>query len=69
MGKVSTVPIGSSRTVWDYLEEMVRMKVREFMQDLLEDDHMLGQDFGKDIIPEMLGKNQDCCQSAKWDTF
>jgi len=38
MGKVTTVPMESSSPVWDYLEEMVRVKEREFIQGLLEDE-------------------------------
>ena len=45
MGKVTTVPAESSSPVWDYLEEMVRVKVREFIQGLLEDE-----------ITELLGR-------------
>jgi transposase-like protein len=38
MKKLTTVDKGSSSGVWDYLEELVRMKVREFIQTLLEDE-------------------------------
>lgn len=38
MGKLTTVRGESSREVWDCLEEMVREKVREFIQTLLEDE-------------------------------
>ncbi len=38
MGKLSTVEKGSSSTVWEHLEELVHMKVREFIQALLEDE-------------------------------
>lgn len=38
MGKLTTTSKESSREVWDYLEELVRMKVREFIQTLLEDE-------------------------------
>ncbi|MBI4303990.1 MAG: transposase [Chloroflexi bacterium] len=38
MGKQTTVQGESSRAVWDCLEEMVREKVREFIQTLLEDE-------------------------------
>ena len=45
MRKVTTVPAESSSPVWDYLEEMVRVKVGEFIQGLLEDE-----------ITELLGR-------------
>jgi putative transposase len=38
MGKLTIVNKGSSSAVWDYLEELVRIKVREFIQELLEDE-------------------------------
>ena len=38
MGKLTTGHRESSSEVWDYLEELVRMKVREFIQTLLEDE-------------------------------
>ena len=38
MEKVTTTGRQTSRIVWDYLEELVRMKVREFIQTLLEDE-------------------------------
>jgi len=38
MGKITTAHKVSSSEVWDYLEELVRMKVREFIQTLLEDE-------------------------------
>jgi putative transposase len=38
MGKLTTAHKVSSSEVWDYLEELVRMKVREFIQTLLEDE-------------------------------
>lgn len=38
MGKLITAGKESSSEVWDYLEELVRMKVREFIQTLLEDE-------------------------------
>ena len=38
MGKLTTVHREPSSEVWDYLEELVRMKVREFIQALLEDE-------------------------------
>jgi transposase-like protein len=38
MGKLITARKESSSAVWDYLEELVRMKVREFIQTLLEDE-------------------------------
>ena len=38
MRKLTTAHKESSRAVWDYLEELVRMKVREFIQTLLEDE-------------------------------
>ena len=47
MGKLTTVDNESSSTVWDYLEELVRMKVREFIQALLEEE-----------ITELLGRSK-----------
>ncbi len=38
MRKQTTGKPGSSSEVWDYLEELVRVKVREFIQSLLEDE-------------------------------
>ena len=38
MGKLTTVHREPSSEVWDYLEVLVRMKVREFIQTLLEDE-------------------------------
>nr|WP_207799151.1 transposase [Candidatus Cryosericum odellii] len=38
MGKLTTAHKVSSSEVWDYLEDLVRMKVREFIQTLLEDE-------------------------------
>ncbi len=38
MEKLTTTRKESSSEVWDYLEELVRMKVREFIQTLLEDE-------------------------------
>jgi transposase-like protein len=38
MGKLTTGHRESSSEVWAYLEELVRMKVREFIQTLLEDE-------------------------------
>jgi transposase-like protein len=38
MGKLTTGHAESSSQVWDYLEELVRVKVREFIQALLEDE-------------------------------
>ena len=38
MGKLTITRKESSSEVWDYLEELVRMKVREFIQTLLEDE-------------------------------
>lgn len=38
MGKQTTIDQEPSSEVWDYLEELVRMKVREFIQTLLEDE-------------------------------
>lgn len=38
MGKLNTVHKEPSSKVWDYLEELVRIKVREFIQTLLEDE-------------------------------
>jgi transposase-like protein len=47
MGKLTTGHTESSSKVWDYLEEMVRMKVREFIQALLEDE-----------VTELLGRGK-----------
>jgi len=47
MGKLTTAHKESSSAVWDYLEEMVRMKVREFIQALLEDE-----------VTELLGRGK-----------
>jgi len=47
MGKLTTAHEDSSRAVWDHLEEMVRMKVREFIQALLEDE-----------VTELLGRGK-----------
>ena len=47
MGKLITVHGDSSSAVWDHLEEMVRMKVREFIQALLEDE-----------VTELLGRGK-----------
>ena len=47
MGKQTTGKPESSSEVWDYLEEMVRVKVREFIQALLEDE-----------ITELLGRGK-----------
>ena len=47
MGKLTTVHRDSSSAVWDHLEEMVRMKVREFIQALLEDE-----------VTELLGRGK-----------
>src|SRR4030065_1478378 len=38
MRKLTTTRKESSSEVWDCLEELVRMKVREFIQTLLEDE-------------------------------
>ncbi len=38
MGKLTTQHTERSSEVWDYLEELVRVKVREFIQGLLEDE-------------------------------
>ena len=38
MEKLTTTRKESSSEAWDYLEELVRMKVREFIQTLLEDE-------------------------------
>jgi len=38
MGKLTTAGMESSSLVWDNLEELVRLKVREFIQALLEDE-------------------------------
>ena len=37
MSKLTTGQTESSSEVWEYLEELVRVKVREFIQVLLED--------------------------------
>ena len=50
MGKQTTGKPGSSSEVWDYLEEMVRLKVRELIQAMLEDE-----------VTEMLGR----CKSER----
>jgi putative transposase len=47
MEKLITDDKRSSSTVWDYLEELVRMKVREFIQALLEDE-----------VTELLGRGK-----------
>jgi len=47
MGKQTTGKPESSSEVWDYLEELVRVKVREFIQALLEDE-----------ITELLGRGK-----------
>ncbi|TES85819.1 IS256 family transposase, partial [Candidatus Aerophobetes bacterium] len=47
MRKLSTVHRQSSSIAWDYLEELVRMKVREFIQSLLEEE-----------ITELLGRKK-----------
>ena len=47
MGKLTTPRSDSSSKVWDYLEELVRMKVREFIQALLEDE-----------VTELLGRGK-----------
>jgi putative transposase len=47
MGKLTTGQAGSSSEVWDYLEEMVRVKVREFIQTLLEEE-----------VTELLGRSK-----------
>ena len=47
MGKLITVHRQPSGVVWDYLEELVCMKVREFIQALLEDE-----------ITELLGRSK-----------
>ena len=47
MGKQTTGKPESSSEVWDYLEEMLRVKVREFIQGLLEDE-----------ITELLGRGK-----------
>ena len=47
MVKLTTGQAESSREVWDYLEELVRVKVREFIQALLEDE-----------ITELLGRGK-----------
>lgn len=47
MGKLTTGHAESSSEVWDCLEEMVRVKVREFIQSLLEDE-----------VTELLGRGK-----------
>ncbi len=47
MGKQTTGKPESSSEVWDYLEELVRVKVREFIQSLLEDE-----------VTELLGRGK-----------
>ena len=47
MAKQTTEKPESSSEVWDYLEEIVRVKVREFIQALLEDE-----------ITELLGRSK-----------
>ncbi len=47
MGKLTTRHTESSSEVWDYLEELVRVKVREFIQALLEDE-----------VTELLGRGK-----------
>jgi len=38
MGKLTTAHRQSSSIAWDYLQELVRMKAREFIQPLLEEE-------------------------------
>ena len=38
MGKLTTAPGDSSSIVWEHLEDLVRVQVREFIQALLEDE-------------------------------
>ncbi len=52
MGKLTTGHTESSSEVWDYLEELVRVKVREFIQALLEDE-----------VTELLGRGK--CERRK----
>lgn len=47
MGKLTTKDQESSRVIWDCLEDLVRMKVREFIQGLLEDE-----------VTELLGRGK-----------
>jgi transposase-like protein len=47
MGKLTTAQEQSSSIIWDYLEELVRMKVREFIQTLLEEE-----------VTELLGRRK-----------
>ena len=47
MGKLTTGQTESSSDVWEYLEELVRVKVREFIQALLEDE-----------VTELLGRGK-----------
>jgi len=47
MEQLTTPRSKSSRAIWDYLEELVRMKVREFIQALLEDE-----------VTELLGRKK-----------
>lgn len=47
MEKQTIGKAGSSSEIWDYLEEMVRIKVREFIQSLLEDE-----------VTELLGRGK-----------
>ena len=47
MGKQTTEKPESSSKVWDYLEELVRIKVREFIQVLLEEE-----------VTELLGRGK-----------
>ena len=47
MEKQSTIRIGTSRIVWDNLEEWVRKKVQEFIQSILEEE-----------VTELLGRKK-----------
>ena len=47
MGKLTTAQGDSSSIVWEHLEDLVRMKVREFIQSLLEDE-----------VTELLGRGK-----------
>jgi transposase-like protein len=47
MGKLTTAQEQSSSIIWDYPEELVRMKVREFIQTLLEEE-----------VTELLGRRK-----------
>ena len=47
MGKLTTAQGDSSSIVWEHLEELVRVKVREFIQSLLEDE-----------VTELLGRGK-----------